>query len=85
MMQNMIVWLYHGYIYIWIRADVLEWDPQKSRSTSSLLQAGRKDNEEHGATQETLNCISQDSAAGTRGRKGREYKTYKTCALPKVI
>lgn len=26
-----------------------------------------------------LNCISQDSAAGTGGREDREYKTHKTC------
>lgn len=87
MMQNVIVWLCHGYIYIGIRADVLEWDPQKSGPQKSrrLLWAERRDNEEHGATQEMLNCISQDSAAGTGGREGREYKTHKTCALPKGI
>lgn len=92
MMQNVIVWLCHGYIYVGIRvkADVLEWDPpksgpEKSRPTSSLSWAGRRDNEEHGTTQEMLNCISQDSAAGTRDREGGEYKMHETCALPKVI
>lgn len=79
MMQNVIVWLWHGYIYIGIRTDVLEWDPQKSgpqksRPLSSLLWAGGRDNEEHGATQEMLNCISQDSAAGTRGREGENTR-----------
>lgn len=59
--------------------------PEKSRPTSSLSWAGRRDNEEHGTTQEMLNCISQYSAAGTRDREGREYKMHKTCALPKVI
>lgn len=50
------------------KTDVLEQDPQNSGPTSSVLWTGGRDNEEHEATQEMLNCASQDSAVPTQER-----------------
>lgn len=54
--------------------------PEKSRLTSSLLWAGRRDKEEHGATQEMLNCISKTVQQGIG--TGRAENTRHTKLVP---